>query len=94
MAALEVEVQNVKREVSDVKACLTEMDGKLDNALQNKADWETVTALTTKLDAKADAAELKQLHDRLPLWVTWAFTATGGLIGALVTAIYFLLEHR
>jgi phage shock protein A len=97
MQALESEMAHVKNDVAEVKGTLTSMDGKLDKALQDKADWSAVTTLTAKIDSKADAAELKavneELNKRLPVWATWALTAAGGIIGVLVTIVIMLTQH-
>ena len=93
LLAVEIELQHVKTEVSEVKACLSTIDGKLDKALLDKADWDAVNKLSSQVSTKADTAELDKLHNRLPLWATWAFTSMGGIVGALVTALFFLAQH-
>jgi hypothetical protein len=37
--------------------------------------------------------EMRGKLDRLPVWATVASTAMGGTIGALMTAIYFILNY-
>jgi tetrahydromethanopterin S-methyltransferase subunit G len=97
LLALEIEVQHVTDEVKTVKACLDTIDEKLDRALVSKADWEAVTTLTAKVDAKADAVELAKvneaLNQRLPLWATVMGSALGAVIGALSAALYFVLNY-
>jgi hypothetical protein len=79
--AVEIELEHVKAEVINVKDCLTVIDEKLDKALESKADREELKEVNAKLNS------------RLPLWASFAGSAQWATIGALLAALYFLINY-
>jgi hypothetical protein len=76
LAAVEVRVETIDGRTERI-------ENKLDRALESKADKSEVTALSNKIDEKADAADVKKLQ----WWII------GALLTFLVTVIGLLAER-
>lgn len=79
----------VERRMDDVCNAVSRMEGKLDDALVNKADWGAVDDLRKEVKDKADAADVTALQGLITkLIIAVAGFAITTLVGLVVMAVF------